>query len=102
MKVRYRDSSVYYGLVDFPYKEGDYVTIVCLYWGNNEEDPDIYYHGHITEFDEEREGFWAVLDDDPDREEFFHYGDIEAVFDGDRIPFFGGSTKRILDRESTK
>jgi hypothetical protein len=33
-------------------------------------------------------------DDDPVNEDFFYYGDIEAVIDGDKIPFFGGWTKR--------
>ena len=28
-------------------------------------------------------------------EELFTFEDIEAVLDGDRIPFFGGTTKRI-------
>jgi hypothetical protein len=36
----------------------------------------------------------AVLDDDSDQEEFFHFEDIEAVLDGDKIPFLGCWTKR--------
>lgn len=95
MKVKYKDGSIYGpGLTDFPYQEGDYVTIVVRYWTNKEVEDDLYYHGHITQLEDEREGFWAVLDDDPDQEEFFHFGDIEAVFDGDKIPFLGGWTKR--------
>jgi hypothetical protein len=70
------------------------VTIVVRFWTTKEDEEDIYYHGYITEFDEEREGFWAKLDDNPKVEELFHYGDIEAVLDGDKIPFFGGWTKR--------
>ncbi|OIK04881.1 hypothetical protein BIV60_27815 [Bacillus sp. MUM 116] len=94
MKVKYKDGSIYGpGLTDFPYQEGDYVTIVVRYWTSKEED-DLYYHGHITQLEDERVGFWAVLDDDPDQEEFFHFGDLEAVFDGDKIPFLGGWTKR--------
>ncbi|MBT2739039.1 hypothetical protein [Bacillus sp. ISL-7] len=46
---------------------------------------DVYYHGHITEFEEERDGFWVRLDDDPDRENFFHFGDIDTVFNSDKI-----------------
>jgi hypothetical protein len=102
MKVKYNEHSIYWGLVDFPFKEGDYVTIVEQYWRNQDSEdndyPDIYYHGHITEFEEEREGFWAVLDDDTERAEFFHYGDLEAVLPGDRIPFLGGSTMRKKER----
>jgi hypothetical protein len=102
MKVKYKAGSIYGpGLTDFPYQEGDYVTIVVRYWVKGDEDDDIYYHGHITDFEDERVGFWARLDDDPDTEEFFHYRDIEAVFDGDRIPFLGGTTKRIK-KESTE
>jgi hypothetical protein len=98
MKVKYKDGSIYGpDLTDFPYQEGDYVTIVVRYWTVKEEveDKDIYYHGRITQLEDERVGFWAVLDDEPNQEEFFHFGDIEAVLDGDRIPFLGGSTKRI-------
>ena len=95
MKVKYKDDRIYgQGLTDFPYQEGDYVTIVVRYWTVKEDDEDIYYHGHITQLEDERVGFWAVLDDDPDQEEFFHFGDIEAVFDGDKIPLLGGWTKR--------
>lgn len=47
----------------------------------NDED-DVYYHGYITEFDEEREGFWARLDDGHDKEEFFSFGELEAVIPG--------------------
>lgn len=95
MKAKYKNGSLL-GTVDFTFKEDDYVTIVVRYWVKNDEDEeDLYYHGVITALEEEREGFWAVLDDDSDREEFFHFGDIEAVFDGDRIPFLGGTTKRI-------
>ncbi|MED1472692.1 hypothetical protein [Bacillus salipaludis] len=43
----------------------------------------IYNIMDITQLEDERVGFWAVLDDDPDQEEFFHFVDIEAVFDGD-------------------
>jgi hypothetical protein len=94
VKVKYKHGSIYEGLTDFPYKEGDYVTIVVRYWTSKEDDEDIYYHGHITGFDEEREGFWARLDDSPEIEDLFYFGDIEAVFDGDKIPFLGGWTKR--------
>jgi hypothetical protein len=97
MKVKYKNGSIYGpGLVDFPYQEGDYITIVVRYWDTTEDEDDIYYHGHITEFEDEREGFWARLDDAPDNEEFFHFGDLEAVSDGDKIPFLGGWTKRIM------
>jgi hypothetical protein len=95
MKVKYKNGSIYVGLTDFPYQEGDYVTIVVQYWTSNEDGEDIYYHGRITQLEDEREGFWAVLDDNPDQEEYFHFGDIEAVIDGDRIPFLGGTSKRI-------
>lgn len=94
MKVKYKYGSLHIGLTDFPYKEGDYVTIVVKYWTTKGDEDDIYYHGHITEFEEERDGFRAVLDDDSNREEFFHYGDLEAVLPGDRISFLGGSTMR--------
>lgn len=43
MKVKYKDGSIYGpGLVDFPYQEGDYVTIVVRYWTVKEEAEDIY------------------------------------------------------------
>ncbi|MCM2532281.1 hypothetical protein NDK43_07630 [Neobacillus pocheonensis] len=94
MKVKYKDGSIFgHGLTDFPYREGDYVTIVVRYWTKENED-NIYYHGHITELEDERVGFWARLDDDLENEEFFHFSDIEAVFNGDKIPFFGGWKKR--------
>ena len=33
MKVMYKAGSIYGpGLTDFPYKEGDYVTMVVRYW----------------------------------------------------------------------
>lgn len=96
MKVKYKNGSVYSGYVDFPFQKSDHITIVVRYWNTKEDEEDIYYHGHITEIEEDMEGFWAVLEDDPGREEFFHFGDIEAVFDGDKIPFFGGWTKRII------
>ncbi|NRD81063.1 hypothetical protein HPT25_27610 [Bacillus sp. BRMEA1] len=95
MKVKYKADSIYGpDLINFPYKVGDYVTIVVRYWTTKEDEDDIYYYGLITEFDEEREGFWARLDDNPNAEELFRFGDIEAVFDGDKIPLFGGWTKR--------
>lgn len=48
MKVKYKAGSIYgSGLTDFPYKEGDYVTIVVRYWTSKEDDEDIYYHGYI-------------------------------------------------------
>ena len=82
MKVKYKAGSIYSDLTDFPYREADYVTIVVRYWTCKENEDDIYYHGHITEVDEVRDGFWARLDDDPVNEDFFYYGDIEAVIDG--------------------
>ena len=95
MKVKYKDGSLL-GVMDFSFQEDDYVTIVVQYWVKRDDDEvDIYYHGVITELDEEREGFWARLDDAPDKEEFFNFGEIEAVFPGDRIPFLAGTTKRI-------
>lgn len=57
----------------------------------------IYYHGYITEFDEEREGFWVRLDDNPKVEELLHYGDIEAVFDVDKLPFFDECLKSFYE-----
>ena len=95
MKVKYKNGSLFQGN-DFTFQEDDYVTIVVHYWGKrgNDED-DVYYHGFITEFDEEREGFWARLDDGPDKEEFFRFSELEAVIPGDRIPFLAGTTKKI-------
>jgi hypothetical protein len=99
MKVKYKPGSIYIGLTDFPFNIDDYVTIVVRYWTSKELEDDIIYYGHITEFDEEMDGFWAVLDDDPDREELFHFGDIEAVNYGDKIPFMGGWTKRRMKHD---
>lgn len=96
MKVNYKPGSPYTSPSEFPFKEDDYVTIVVNFWvKKDEEEDDIYYHGVITEFDEDRDGFWAVLDDDPEREEFLNFGHLEAVVPGDRISFFAGTTKRI-------
>ena len=96
MKVKYKNGSIYSpGLADFPYKEGDYVVIVVRLWTTKEDEDDLYYHGHITEIDETRGGFWARLDDTPDIADFFSFVDIEAVFDYDKIiSFLGGWTKR--------
>ena len=55
----------------------------------------MYQHGFITEFDEECKRFWARLDDGTDKEEFFSFGELEAIIPGNRIPFLSGTTKRI-------
>lgn len=95
MKVKYKEGSLL-SVTDFTFKEEDYVTIVVRYWVKKDDDEDdVYYHGFITEFDEERKGFWARLDDGTDKEEFFSFGELEAVIPGDRIPFLAGTTKRI-------
>ena len=95
MKVKYKEGSLL-SVTDFTFKEEDYVTIVVRYWVKKDDDEDdVYYHGFITEFDEEREGFWTRLDDGPNKEEFFSFGELEAVIPGDRIPFLAGTTKRI-------
>ena len=95
MKVKYKDGSLM-GVTDFSFREDDYVTIVVRYWVKKDDDEDdIFYHGYITELNEEREGFWVRLDDDPVKEEFFTFREIEAVIPGDRIPFLAGTTKRI-------
>ncbi|MGM9988858.1 MAG: hypothetical protein ACI35O_16750 [Bacillaceae bacterium] len=78
----------------FDYAEGDYVTIIVHFWTVKHEEETLYYHGTITGIDEDREGFWAVLDDDKEREEFFAFPDLEGVIDGERIPFLAGTTKR--------
>lgn len=92
MKVNYKPETLLPHTFNF--KEGDYVTIIVRYWTVKNEEEDLYYHGTITEIDEEREGFWAVLDDDKEREEFFAFPDLEGVIEGERIPFLGGTTKR--------
>jgi len=95
MKVKYKNGSLFDG-TDFTFEEDDFVTIVVRYWVKKDDDEDdVYYHGFITEFDEEREGFWARLDDGPDKEEFFRFSELEAVIPGDRIPFLAGTTKKI-------
>lgn len=94
MMVKYKNGSIHVDMTEFPYREGDHVTIVIQHLTTKDGDEDIYYRGHITEIEEEREGFWARLEDDQDKEEFFHFGEIEAVLDGYKIPFFGGWTKR--------
>ena len=58
MKVKYKDGSIYGpGLTDFPFHEGGYVTIVVRFWTVKEDEEDIYYHGHITQLEDERVGF---------------------------------------------
>ncbi|MDX1805920.1 MAG: hypothetical protein R3267_02685 [Paenisporosarcina sp.] len=94
MKVKYKDGSLL-GVTDFSFREDDYVTIVVRYWVKKDDEDDIYYHGFITELNEEREGFWVRLDDAPDKEEFFTFTEIETVLPGDRIPFLEGTTTRI-------
>jgi hypothetical protein len=92
MKVNYKPGTLLPGR--FEYIEGDYVTIIVRYWTVKEEDETLYYHGTITEVDEDREGFWAVLDENAEREEFFSFADLEGVIDGTRIPFLAGTAKR--------
>ena len=92
MKVKYNPGTLLPSV--FEYSEGDYVTIIVRYWTVVNEEDTLYYHGKITEIDEEQEGFCAVLDDDADTEEFFCFADLEGVIDGDRIPFMLGTTKR--------
>lgn len=95
MKVNYKPGTLYTNPSEFGFQEGDHVTIVVTFWvKRDEEEEDVYYHGTITEFDEEREGFWARLEDVPEKEEFFHFGDLEAVIPGNRIPFLLGTTVR--------
>lgn len=76
----------------FPFTEGDYVTIVVGYLYVEIED-ELFYHGHVTKVEED--GFWCVLDDNKVQEEYFSFLDIEDVIPGDKIPFLGGTTKRL-------
>jgi hypothetical protein len=92
MKVNYMPGTLLPN--DFNYNEGDYVTIIVRFWTVKHEEDTLYYHGTITEIDEEREGFWTVLDGDKEREEFFAFPDLEGVIDGERIPFLTGTTRR--------
>lgn len=91
LKVNYKEGTLLSNTFEF--LEGDYVTIIVHYWTVKHEEETLYYHGTITEIDEDREGFWAVLDDE-EREEFFSFVDLEGVIPGERIPFLSGTTKR--------
>lgn len=78
---------------EFSYAVGDYVTIVLKYLSAETEEDELYYHGYITEIEED-EGIWLLLDDERASVEYFSFEDLETVIDGDRIPLFAGSTKR--------
>lgn len=70
------------------------MTIVVRYLSATEPEDELYYHGEVTQIEEDNSGFWCVLDDDKMREEFFYFFDLENVIDVDRILFFAGTTKR--------
>lgn len=91
MKVKYSHGEGY-----FPFVKGDYVTVVVRYLHTKDLEDELYYHGTVTEIDEQ--GFWCVLDDKT-KEEYFSFLDVENVIDGDRIPFFAGTTKRIKEND---
>lgn len=92
MNVKYS-----HGEGDFPFAKGDYVTVVVRYLHTKDLDDELYHHGTVTEID--KQGFRCVLDDDKTKEEYFSFHDIENVIDGDRIPFFAGTTKRIKGKD---
>jgi hypothetical protein len=92
MKVNYKPGTLFPNTFD--YKEGDYVTVILRFWDVKNEEDTLYYHGTVTKIEEENGGFWAVLDDDKEVEEFFYFLDLEGVIDGERIPFLAGTTKR--------
>ena len=87
MKVKYRHEEG-----QFPFKEGDDITVVVHYLYVKDTEDELYYHGKLTKIEEE--GFWCVLEDDETKEEYFSFLDVENVIWGDRIPFLGGTTKR--------
>ncbi|MFA1782352.1 hypothetical protein ACDX77_18945 [Bacillus velezensis] len=91
MKVKYSHSEG-----NFPFAKGDYVTVVVRYLYVKDLEDELHYHGTVTEIEED--GFWCVLDDKI-KEEYFSFLDIENVIDGDRIPLFGGTTKRIKGKD---
>ena len=95
MIINYKPGTEYSGPRQFSYSEGSRVTIVVRHWLEENASDSIYYHGEITSLDEERQGFWAVLEDDENQEEFFHFGDIEAVIPGDEVPSDIGTKKRV-------
>ncbi|ASS60612.1 hypothetical protein CHN56_00067 [Bacillus velezensis] len=92
MKVKYSHSEG-----NFAFAKGDYVTVVVRYLYVKSLEDELYYHGTVTEIDEQ--GFRCVLDDDKTKEEYFSFLDVENVIDGDRIPFFAGTTKRIKGKD---
>ncbi|HER2169559.1 TPA: hypothetical protein VJS58_001852 [Streptococcus pyogenes] len=73
------------------------MTIVVRYLYIKDLEDELYYHGTLTNVEEQ--GFWCVLDDDKTKEEYFSFLDVENVIDGDRIPFFAGTTKRIKGKD---
>lgn len=88
MKVKYSHEEGVFSFV-----EKDYVTIVVRYIYVADTEDELYYHGTITRVEEE--GFWCVLDDNEEQEEYFSFLDVEGVIPGDRIPFLEGTTKRL-------
>lgn len=88
MKVKYSHGEDF-----FRFSEGDYVTIVVKYLYVKEIEDELYYHGTVDAV--EPEGFWCVLDDEKEQTEYFSFADIEDVIPGDRIPFLGGTSKRL-------
>lgn len=81
MKVRYS-----HGEGDFSFVEKDYVTVVVRYLYIEDPDQELYYQGTITKVEED--GFWCILDNEQEQEEYFSFLDIEDVWPGDMIPFF--------------
>lgn len=40
------------------------MTIVVRYLSATEPEDELYYHGEVTQIEEDNSGFWCVLDDD--------------------------------------
>lgn len=93
MKVKYKAGSIHSGV--FEYTAGDRITIVESYWTSGEEEEDRVYFGTLARIG--AEGIWAVLEGEPEQEKYFSFSEIEAVLDGDRIPFLGGTSKRRVE-----
>lgn len=81
MKVRYSHEEG-----EFSFVEDDYVTVVVRYLYVEDRDQELYYQGTIARVDED--GFWCILDNEQEQEEYFSFLDIEDVWPGDMIPCF--------------
>jgi hypothetical protein len=65
---------------DFEFQPGDPVAVV---WEVGK-----IYKGELAEIDEDRDGFWTMLNDDKSKDKFFAFAELLAVTDPDQAWFW--------------